>query len=102
MPRTPLREKDFDLNRDEMVTQDEVNIKSAISALELHEEKAESQKKMAWVALVAIIVFTAFMFSPWVPGEKAQTLANLSDIFYVSMASIIGAYMGFTSWVARK
>lgn len=90
------------MNRDDVITSDEIILKEKISALELHEEKAESQKKMAWVSLIAIIVFTVFMFSPWVPAEKVNTLTNLSDIFYVSMASIIGAYMGFTSWVARK
>ena len=97
-----LRERDFDLNHDDEISQEELNIRKEISALELHEAKSESQKKMAWVCLWSMIGFTLLLLTPWVPDAKLQTLTNLSDIFYVSLASVIGAYMGFTSWVARK
>jgi len=97
-----LREKDFDLNNDEQITADEITLKERIEQLEQQQEKADSQRKMAWVAIMSMIAFTAFMFSPVVPQDKATTLANVSDVFFVAMASIVGAYMGFTSWVARK
>lgn len=102
MPQRRIREKDFDLNNDEQITAEEIGLKERIEQLEQQEEKADSQKKMAWVAIWSMIVFTAFMFSPFVPQEKATTLANISDVFFVAMASIVGAFMGFTSWVARK
>lgn len=100
MPK--LRERDFDLNHDEKITIDEIALKERIEQLEQQAEKADSQRRMAWVAIVSMIGFTVFMFSPFVPQEKATTLANISDVFFVAMASIVGAFMGFTSWVARK
>lgn len=99
---TKLKERDFDLNRDEVITADEISLKERIEQLEQQAEKADSQRRMAWVAIISMIGFTVFMFSPFVPEGKATTLANISDVFFVAMASIVGAFMGFTSWVARK
>lgn len=97
-----LREKDFDLNNDEQITVDEIALKERIEQLEQQSEKSDSQRKMAWVAIVSMIGYVILVFSPLVPQEKVTTLANISDVFFVAMASIVGAFMGFTSWVARK
>ena len=97
-----LRERDFDLDNNEQITAEEIALKERIELLEQQAEKADSQRRMAWVAIISMIAFTAFMFSPFVPEGKATTLANISDVFFVAMASIVGAFMGFTSWVARK
>ena len=44
--------------------------------------------------------FTAAMF--FIPLERVQALADISNLFYISGAGIVGAYMGTTAWMARK
>lgn len=66
------------------------------------ERKMKHQRKMAYIALISMILFTVLLFSPIIPDTRIQLLDEVSGLFYISMASIVGAYMGFTSWMSRK
>ena len=55
---------DFDIDGDGKVTEQEVAMKERMLEVELREEKAESQKKMAWIAMVMMIGFTVVLFTP--------------------------------------
>lgn len=70
--------------------------------LELKEEKADTQRKMAGVALGAIILFTALMFLPVIPDSRINALGEPIGLFYIAMAGIVGAFMGVTAWMSRK
>lgn len=81
-------EKDLLLDRDRL-------------ELELREEKADTQRKMAWVAISSMIIVTVVLFSPLVGDGRVASLADLLGLFYVSMAGIVGAYFGFTTWISK-
>ena len=70
--------------------------------LELREQKANTQRKMAWTAMFSMLVFTVVLFSPIVTDGRVTALADLLGLFYVAQASVVGAYMGFQSWMNRK
>jgi hypothetical protein len=55
---------------------------------------------MARYTLIAMGVFTAAMF--FVPIERVQALSDISNLFYISGAGIVGAYMGTTAWMNKK
>ena len=50
--------------------------------------------------LMSMGVFTAAMF--FVSVERVNALSDISNLFYLSGAGIVGAYMGTTAWMARK
>jgi hypothetical protein len=70
--------------------------------MELKEERAEAQKKMAWVSLIAMLVFTTMVFLPVFPDSRIKALADLFGLFYIGMAGICGAYMGMTAYMSKK
>ena len=88
----------IDLNRDGVVTDSEI----AASQAEMAEDKADAQRHMAWVAMVTMIVFTAALFLPIFPDGRIKALSDLFGLFYIGMASVVGAYMGMTAWMAKK
>ena len=55
---------------------------------------------MARYTLIAMGAFTAGMF--FVPIERVEALSDISNLFYISGAGIVGAYMGTTAWMSRK
>jgi hypothetical protein len=89
------QEVQTDLNRDGTVTTEEL---SSVSAY----EKSDAQKHMAWVSLVAMLIFTGFLFLPYVPDSRITILSDISGLFYVAQASIVGAYMGVTAYMSRR
>jgi flagellar motor component MotA len=57
---------------------------------------------MATYTLVGMGLFTAMMFMPFMTTEKIEALSDISNLFYISGAGIVGAYMGATAWMLKK
>ena len=93
---------DFDVDGDGKVTLDEVAMKERMLEVELREEKAESQKKMAWIAMIMMIGFTVVLFTPLMSDTRVAALADLLGLFYIAQTGIVAAYMGDTAYVAGK
>jgi hypothetical protein len=93
---------DFDIDGDGKITIDEVTMKERMLEVELREEKAESQKKMAWIAMLTMIVFTVFLFTPMMSDTRVSALADLLGLFYIAQTGIVAAYMGATAYMAGK
>lgn len=84
-----------DFNRDGQVTGTEIE-------LQLKLEKAEQQAFIAKVALFAMIGVIVFILSPWGPTETLLTALDATlSTFFIAMASVVGAFMGFTAWMSR-
>lgn len=66
------------------------------------EDKFKNRRKMAWAAMICLLVYTAILFTPLVDSERIKSLENILDMFYIAMASIVGAYMGFATWASKK
>ena len=93
---------DFDIDGDGKVTEQEVAMKERMIEVELREEKAESQKKMAWIAMVMMIGFTVVLFTPLMSDTRVAALADLLGLFYIAQTGIVAAYMGATAYMAGK
>ena len=93
---------DFDVDGDGKITEQEVAMKERMLEVELREEKAESQKKMAWIAMVMMIGFTVVLFTPLMSDTRVKALADLLGLFYIAQTGIVAAYMGATAYMAGK
>jgi hypothetical protein len=91
----------YDINEDGKLTKAEVDRRERIMNLELKEEKLDSQKRMAWLAMFGMIIFTGILFTPIVSVERVEALGDLLGLFYMGQASVVGAYMGFTAYMNR-
>ena len=92
----------FDLNDDGVVTDEELARSQTMIELELREEKADSQRRMAWVAVISMIGYALLPLMPFVPESRLSTLASLSDMLFLSQASIVGLYFGATAYMNKK
>lgn len=64
-------------------------------------EQWKGRRRMAWIALISTIAVTALAIF-YIPTERLDVLTDIIMWFFVTMGSIIGAYMGFTAWWARS
>jgi len=92
----------FDLDNDGTVTDEEINRGKEMLELELREEKADAQKRMAWVAVASMVGFALLPLIPWIPERRLEFLASLSDMLFLSQASIVGFYFGAQAYMAKK
>ena len=88
----------LDLDGDGLVSDAEL---TAAEVLDKH-EKADAQRRMAWVAMISMLFFTAAVFLPIFPDARIKALSDLFGLFYIGQAGVIGAYMGMTAYMSGK
>lgn len=85
-----------------MPTNNDFNKDGIIDKEEIQLDKTLAQKRMAWTALSAILLFTAVLFLPYIPDSRIEILSDISSLFYITLAGIVGAYMGIEAWMSRR
>ena len=90
----------YDIDGDGVVSDDEFSHMADIKKLEHDLRKQRAQRRMATASLVAMGVFTGAMFL--VDIERVKALADISNLFYISGAGIVGAYMGASAFMSRN
>ena len=94
--------EEYDVDGDGVVSDAELATVKAIHETEAAEEKSDAQRQMAWVSIIAMLVFTAAVFLPIFPDSRIKALSDLFGLFYIGMAGVVGAYMGMTAWMSAK
>ena len=91
---------DYDADGDGIVTDEELEHAKMIKETETALRKQLAQLRMAKYTLISMGVFTFAMFL--IDLERVKALADISNLFYLSGAGIVGAYMGTTAWMNKK
>ena len=94
------RYNEYDLDGDGIVTDDELENAKMIKETETQLRKQLAQLRMARATLIAMGAFTLAMFL--IDVERVKALSDISNLFYLSGAGIVGAYMGTTAWMNKK
>ena len=84
----------MDSNQDGVVSDAEIDNWQQTEEVKRLNRKQMHQRNMAWVALGSMLVFTIIMFSPLIPDSRIQLLTDVSNLFYLAQAGIVGAFMG--------
>ena len=92
----------YDVNGDGEVSDDELTDMEKIEEIERDNRKQAAQRRMAWVAIWSMIIFTIVLFSPLVSDARVNALADLLGLFYIAQAGVVGAFMGVSAWMSRK
>ena len=91
---------DYDLDGDGIVTDEELENAKVMKETENLLRKQMAQLRMAKYTLIAMGVFTLAMFI--IDIERVKALSDISNLFYLSGAGIVGAYMGTTAYMNKK
>ena len=90
--------RELDADNDGVVSDAEIQAAKASSDL----LKQDSQRRMAWIAMISMLVFTALVFLPIFPDSRIKALGDLFSLFYIGMAGVVSAYFGAAAFMARK
>jgi len=91
----------YDLNGNGQLDPEEraIMLEDRRRAMEDADAKRDAQRKMAWFSLMGMLLFplgvivTEFLELP----NASNLLADMSSIYYVSIAAIVAAYYGFSN-----
>ena len=87
---------EMDANKDGVISDVEIDSWQQTEEVKRINRKQMHQRNMAWVSLGSMLVFTIIMFTPLIPDSRIKLLTDLSNLFYLAQAGIVGAFMGFS------
>tara|TARA_R110002049_G_scaffold81285_4_gene206535 strand:- start:278 stop:589 length:312 start_codon:yes stop_codon:yes gene_type:complete len=90
----------YDLDNDGIITDEELEQAKSMQQTERELRKSLAQLRMARYTLISMGLFTVAMF--FIPLDRVKVLSDISNLFYISGAGVVGAYMGTTAWMNRK
>ena len=92
----------YDNNQDGTVSDEEIARNKELLELELKEEKSEEHRKIAWVAMLCIIILLIILLTPIVSESRVKALEEIITLTFVVLGGLIGTYMGVSTWMSRK
>ena len=92
----------YDLDADGIVSDAEIARAEKIQETEDKSRKHLAQLRLARYSLMGMGVYTLLLFMPFIPDSRIMLLKEISPLLYISLSGVVGAYMGFTSWMDRK
>ena len=91
---------EYDEDGDGIVSDEELSHIKDIKQTENELRKNLAQLRMARYTLIAMGIFTFAMF--FIPLDTVKALRDISNLFYISGARLVDAFMGATAWMNRK
>ena len=91
---------EYDEDGDGIVSDAELMHVKEIKATEDNLRKNLAQLRMARYTLIGMGVFTGACF--FIPIDRLEAMSDISNLFYISGAGIVGTYMGTTAYLAKN
>ena len=91
---------EYDEDGDGIVSDAELSHVKTIKETETALRKNLAQLRMARYTLIGMGVFTVAMFL--VPIDRVNALSDISNLFYISGAGIVGTYMGTSAYMQKN
>ena len=91
---------EYDEDGDGVISDDELSHVREIKETETKLRKNLAQLRMARYTLISMGVFTASMF--FVPIERVNALADISNLFYITGGGIVSVFMGTSAYMQKN
>jgi hypothetical protein len=91
----------FDLDGDGIVSDTELKKAEEMIEFENKDAKEDQLRKMAWTAMISMVIFTAFLFFPIITTERIAALASVLQMFYIAQAGVVATFFGATAYVNK-
>ncbi len=91
----------YDDNSDGVVTDEELESEKTERAIENADKKESQQRKMAWVAMLSMIIFTLIMLTPLISDDRVNALSSIFSMFYVAQAGVVATFFGVQAYINR-
>lgn len=91
----------FDVDGDGTVTDEEMARAEHMIEAENKDKKEDQLRMMAWVAMGSMVLFTFFLFLPFVSNERLSALDNLLQMFYIAQAGVVATFFGANAYMSK-
>lgn len=96
----------YDLNNNGVIDPEEreIMLEDRRRRMEDEDAKRDAQRNMTWFALSGMVLYPAAIIVASITGldTAAGLIADIANIYVVSVSALVGAYFGFNAMGAKK
>ena len=97
---------DYDLDKNGKLDEEEraIYLEDRRRRMEDEDAKRDAQRNMTWFALSGMVLYPAAILLCSLIGMEtaAMLIADIANIYVVSVSALVGAYFGFNAIGAKK
>jgi len=97
---------EYDLNQNGKIDPEEreLLLEDRRRQMEDADAKRDAQRQMTWFALSGMVLYPLAILGASVAGlaTAAELIADIANIYVVSVSALVGAYFGFNAMGAKK
>jgi hypothetical protein len=97
---------EYDLNQNGILDPEEreIMLEDRRRRMEDEDAKRDAQRNMTWFALSGMVMYPAAIVVSSIVGlnTAAELIADIANIYVVSVSALVGAYFGFNAMGAKK
>jgi hypothetical protein len=92
----------LDYDGDGKISEDDIKTKQDLIEIDNQDKKEDQQRRMAWLAMGSMVVFTAMLFVPLVSIERLQAIDNILGMFYIAQAGVVATFFGSQAYLSKS
>lgn len=92
-----MEHKSYDYDGDGEITKKDLDQVE----LENKDKKEDQQRRMAWVAMASMLIFTGILFTPIISIERLNMISDLLGMFYIAQAGIVATFFGSQAYLNK-
>lgn len=99
--KVKTRFEKFDEDKDGALSQEEAIKAQTVIDLENKDKKEDQLRRMAWIAMISMLVCTIVIFLPFIPEERIKVVEAIIQTFYIAQAGVVATFFGANAYMTR-
>lgn len=91
----------YDNDGDGKISEKDIKSTQEIIEIENQDKKEDQQRRMAWIAMISMLIFTAILYTPLISIDRLDAISNLLSMFYIAQAGIVATFFGSQAYLNK-
>jgi hypothetical protein len=90
-----------DYDGDGQISENDIKTKQELTEIENQDKKEDQQRRMAWLAMGSMVIFTALLFTPFINIERLNAIGDILGMFYIAQAGVVATFFGSQAYLSK-
>jgi len=92
----------YDSDGDGKISDNDLKTTQELIEIENQDKKEDQQRRMAWLAMGSMVIFTGLLYTPLVSIERLQAIDNILGMFYIAQAGVVATFFGSQAYLSKS
>jgi hypothetical protein len=91
-----------DYDGDGQISENDIKTKQELIEIENLDKKEDQQRRMAWLAMGSMVIFTAILYTPIIDIDRLRAISDILSMFYIAQAGVVATFFGSQAYLSKN